>query len=283
MLGDAFLMVPTLIPQLGSGFPAIVLLPARDSYAVAREVILTEANDKAIHKHLYAALAETIAARNANPLMPEPHLTLGLYVKALASADQPRTYFERVAFLAPRMPELWYHRGAVELADNHSDKAWQDWRKCLSLADRFLDLILADAARELRPQELIDKVIPERGDLLVKAAVLLYPKQKEIRKVFHQAALAALQRQPDLQSPAQLRLKMNLQREFGFRAQAYQTAHQLLLIEPLATDVRVELAKMYIETKNTDAAKREIDRIMVLDPRNDKIPDLLKRLNEKNK
>jgi O-antigen ligase/tetratricopeptide (TPR) repeat protein len=283
VFADSWLAPASLIPPTGAGFSAIVLAVSWDAHWVARNELLDERRLEATRKHFYIALSHAIAARNANPLMPEPHLTLGLYAQALRQGDSQGRYFDRVKFLAPRLPEVWYHSGMAEFTADHHAEAWKDWRVCLSLTDRFLDLILFRAAPVLKPQELIDKVLPERAEPLVKAAGRLFPRedQRADRQIFYEAALGVLKRQTEPLSPGQLRLKMRLDRELGHLELAQRAAQQLLGLEPMNYDVRLELAEIYFAQAQYDNAMRELRAVHAASPGNEKANKLLDELKKK--
>jgi O-antigen ligase/tetratricopeptide (TPR) repeat protein len=282
VLGDYFMLAPSAVPPMAAGFPAVVISVSSDAHWVARNELLDQAREQATRKHLYQALAQYIAARNANPLMPEPHLTLGLYAQALQTGDRASAYFDRVKFLAPRLPEVWYYSGSEELAAGRKDQAWKDWRKCLSLTDRYLDLILYRSARLLEPAELVAKVLPERPELLVKAATRLYPRDNQwsARAPFLRAALTALEQQTEPLSAAQLKMQMQLQRQFQMWPAAQQTARQLLALQPLNYEVRLELAELYFLTKDYEKAMTEVRAVRTADPRNVKAEALFQRLQK---
>ena len=136
------------------------------------------------------------------------------------------------------------------------------------------------SARLLEPAELIAKVLPERAELLVKTATRLYPRENQwpARAPFLRAALTALEHQLEPLSPAQLKVKMQLQRQFQMWPAAQQTALQLLALQPLNYEVRLELAELYFLTKDYDKAMTEVRAVRTADPRNDKAEALFQRL-----
>jgi O-antigen ligase/tetratricopeptide (TPR) repeat protein len=282
VMGDTFLIAPSLIPAMGAGVPAVVLSVSWDAHWVGRGALLDQVREQAARQYLYKALAQTIAARHANPLMPEPHLTLGLYASALQTGDRQLAYFDRVKFLTPRLPDVWYYSGAEELDSGHSTQAWQDWRECLKLGDRYLDLILFRAAGSLSPPDLIAKVLPARADTLVKAAARLYPRDNQAagRDLFYHAALDALLRQNEPLPAPQLRLKLQLQRQLGLLAPALQTALQLQAVLPLDYDARYDLAELYYLTGDRASALREARAVRDARPSNDKAQALLERIEK---
>ena len=119
------------------------------------------------------------------------------HVDEFAKADPREAYLERAKFLAPDDPELWYRCGTLELADGRPDRAWASWRRSLELSDGHLPEILDRSAALLSPHDILRRVLPDRPDLLLKAALHLYPEPGEGRRPFLERALAILEERTD--------------------------------------------------------------------------------------
>jgi O-antigen ligase/tetratricopeptide (TPR) repeat protein len=282
-LADAFLMAPSVLVGMGASFPGVVQSAGWDAHWLARAELLNRAHEKALRQHLFPALAESIAARNANPLMPEPQLMLALYADALAGGESQAQYFDRVKFIAPRLPEVWFYSGLAALGVNDSEKTWQDWRKCLSVNDVFLDQIIFRAARQLPPDKLIAKVLPDQPDILVKAGTRLFPNdaQRRERLTFYRAALEAFKRQQQTPTLEQLKLKLQVERALGLFTDSLKTAREVVDKAPTDSDARMELAQAYYDTNQYAESIRELRIVQRSAPSNPKIEPLREALLKK--
>ena len=139
------------------------------------------------------ALRHFLRSRDACPLRAATHMDIAEHVDEFAKADPREAYLARAKFLSPDDPELWERCGTLELADGLPDQAWASWRQSLELSDGHLPEILDRSAALLGPHDILGRILPHRPDLLLKAALHLYPEPGERRRPFLERALAILE------------------------------------------------------------------------------------------
>jgi hypothetical protein len=278
-------VAPSLVGPMAAGFPAVVMSLSWDAHWVARSELLDRAREQAAGKHLRLALENCLAARNASPLMYHPHLALALSVESSTGFEPQRAHLDRVKFLAPRLPDVWYYSGLEYLAAKQDEKAWPEWHRCLSLTDRYLDPILYRAVRSMAVQDVIVKVLPDRPDLLLKAGARLFPRddQKAGLTIFRRAALSSFDRQPPPLSAPQLKVKLQLQQEFEQVGPALQTCRQLLASEPGNTALRLQLAELCFAAEQFVEARTEVRSVLLAEPNNARALALRERLDTRAK
>jgi hypothetical protein len=164
--------------------------------------------------YLVPAMRHYLVARDLCPLLGIPHLQLANLASEMSQADPSNRYLERAKQLIPFDPQLWYLFGFYELLDDEKEKAWASWRRSLELSDQYLTEILNVARTLSSPSELIENILPDKPDLLLRAALQLYPQPEASaeREPFLAKALALLNRlEPEMKS-AELHLRATIHR-----------------------------------------------------------------------
>lgn len=268
-IGQSFMMAPSL-RALGIGVPPLILSAGWNADVVAHSELVGKAQQTINRERLHAALGNVLAARNANPLLAETHLTLGIYGSNLPKADPPRAYFDRVAFLTPRLPDVWYYSGLERLARREEAQAWDDWRRCLGLSDRFLDPIMARGVPGLSASDFVAKVLPDRPEIITKAGARgrQWFRLKGGQCRFWKAALQSCERQPQPLSLSSLRIKAQSQKLLGDHEQARLSYRQLLARNSDLPGDHIDLAWVHWQLHEVDDARRELGAVLGRDPRN---------------
>jgi O-antigen ligase len=227
---DNVLLGPALPLALPGGFAVVVVGPAWNLHWFGRGALEMRAREEAVNKHVPPALHHYVAARNACPLVPEAQLALGVNADRLPGAQPREVYFQRAQFLSPRMPEVWYYSGLDHLTRNQPEQAWQDWRQCLALSDRYLDAILFRSVRLLNARQLLAKVLPAQPHRIVQAGDRLFsrPDKQSAHADFLRNALASFD--PREQSLSVNELRYELARLLVLRNDDQQAMQQLLLV-----------------------------------------------------
>jgi hypothetical protein len=130
---------------------------------------------KLSREHLGPGLRHCLLARDLCPLLARPQVRLADYAHRLAAGDARGAYLRRAKTLVPFDPEIWYFSGLQELLDGRTDEAWQSWHHSLELSGQRLPDIVHHAAPLLTPAEILDRLLPDKPDLLYQAAFELYP------------------------------------------------------------------------------------------------------------
>jgi hypothetical protein len=126
-------------------------------------------------QHLVPGLRHCLLARDLCPLLSRAQVRLADYADRLAAGDSRGNYLGRAKTLVPFDPEIWYFSGLQELLDGRTDDAWESWRRSLELSGQRLPEIVHHAAPVLSPAEILERLLPDKPDLLYQAAFELYP------------------------------------------------------------------------------------------------------------
>ncbi len=281
VLSDQFVAGPSLVGLMGTGFPVMVMSASWDAHYLARAELLAEEQERLTRTAIPQALQPCIRARNACPLTPEPHLTLAIYAGALERGESARAYLDRVEFLTPRLPEVWYYSGLDHLGRGANEAAWADWRRCLDLSDVYFDAILVRAARALSAEELLAKVIPDRPEVILRAANRLFPREEMVagRALYRRAALASFARQKQPLPLDQLLIKARLEYTLGLYPEAEQSYRSLLGRDPRNADAHFELARLYFDRRDYTEALRETRAVLARQPNHRGAQELLDALS----
>jgi hypothetical protein len=131
-------------------------------------------------KHLWPGLRHALRARDLCPALARPHVLIAEHTDKLLKGDSRLTYFQRAKFLVPFDPEIWFFCGFQELQAEQEDQAWANFRRSLELSDRRLPDILLASWEHLKPNQLIDRVLPGKPETLLAAALELYPQPENL-------------------------------------------------------------------------------------------------------
>lgn len=239
-----------------------------------------EQRDTETTQYLVKGLRNALFARDLGPLLPIPNARIAFYRDELETADPRSVYLERVKFLAPADPQLWYLCGLQEVADQRTDEAWNSWRRSLQLSDRFLTRILDRAAAFLAPQELLDKILPDQPTLLLAAAMYLYPQPEAVqdRRPFMVKAIGLYNSQWGPMNSTHWYTKGVLHIQLGepdMAIQAYKTA---LASNPGQVGWRFELAQLLYQQGRLKESRRELVVIRGQQPNHTAAGALLEQL-----
>ncbi len=181
------------------------------------EAHLWEAEHSKEAGHRAAAVRQLLAARDLCPLMVQPHLKLAALRDEFSSSDSACVYLEGVAtLLGPTDARLWFLRGGGEQAAGNEEAAWKCWRRSLELADDHLLDILKRLGDKPDPEAVVDRLLPDKAEMLVEAARQLYPDEAdiELRRPFLQRAVKLLQQRSGVQAK-DLHLRGRIQAGLG--------------------------------------------------------------------
>jgi tetratricopeptide (TPR) repeat protein len=200
-----------------------------------------------LREYLVPALRHLLRSRDACPLRAEAHMEIAERLEEFAEAEPREAYLERAKFLAPDDPGLWERCGILEIRDGRPDQAWLSWRHAIELSESRLPQILARCTGRLSPLDILGRVVPDRPEVLLKAAQELYPQPGEGRRPFLERALALLEKRPPPPAPADLHLKGSIHRALGQPDEAVVAYRAALDRQPLELDWRYDLAEVLLE------------------------------------
>jgi tetratricopeptide (TPR) repeat protein len=240
--------------------PALASAPSWLVASAAREAAWKNDEQQLARTYLLPALGHSFQARDLCPLMARPQMRIAAHVARLERADPCSAYLGRAKRLRPSDPELWYFAGVQEIQDGRPDEAWQSWRRSLECSGRYLPEILDRGAKLLPPADLVNKVLPDRPDLLLAVASQLYPQPEALaqRRPFLEKALALLANRPDLMKAKDLQVKASIHRSLGQPEEALAAYREALAREPQQVGWRYEFAKLLYQQGRLQEARHEL-------------------------
>ena len=123
--------------------------------------------------------------------------------------------------------------------------------------------------RHLSPDDILRRILPDRPDLLLEAALHLYPQPGEGRRPFLEQALAILEKRPDALGAADLHVKASIHRALGQPVEALAAYRASLDREPLQLAWRYELAELLYEQNRFQESFQELLKVQMMQPEND--------------
>jgi O-antigen ligase/tetratricopeptide (TPR) repeat protein len=246
----------------------------------AHEVAVAMDMRMATGQHLVSALAAYQQARDACPLVEEPHRALARYHMLYQQADSKETYLARAKYLAPGIPLVWYDIGSLELATD-PEQALASWRRCLELNGDHLRQILDESRTRFPAATVRDQLLPENAEILLGAALYLYPDDQDARRPFVERALAALQRQEGPYGYPHWKLKAQTYRLLDQQGEAVKAYRAALTWQPRDLRSRLELAGCLYQENRLDEARHEVQMVLSQDPRNAEAFVLQRQVEEK--
>ncbi|HEY7154157.1 MAG TPA: O-antigen ligase family protein [Gemmataceae bacterium] len=213
------------------------------------------------------ALREYVRARDACPLYGVAHLGIANYADRLERGDAPEDYLRRAKLLLPGQAKWWYLCGLREFALGRSEDAWATWRHSLELSGDFLGPILGQTA-DLSTDKLLEKVLPDRPDVLLAAALRLYPDADalEEQRPFLEKALRLLESKSQRLAARELHVKAGVYKALDQPDKAVQSYREALDREPSQTSWRFEFALYLYELGKFEEARRELVAVLAQDP-----------------
>jgi O-antigen ligase/tetratricopeptide (TPR) repeat protein len=247
----------------------------------APEVLDPALVPEAGRRHLNAALAEYLTARDLCPLLAGPQARLAAYQGWLRQADPRGAYLDRACRLAPYDADLWYAAGLEQLRAGRPDRAWRSWRHALEWSDRYLGPIVHESARVLGPGEIARNVLPDSPAQLLAAAACLYPGPDDTpgRRPFAEKAVAALARQPGPPTARNLHLLGRARAFLGQPAAALTAYEAALAKRPGELSWNVEYAQLLGRHGRAPEARRRLSAVLRRQPTHAAARQLLEQLS----
>jgi len=110
---------------------------------------------------LASALRDLVLARRDCPLIPDVHVGIAELCPPADAASADRIHVDRARRLASGNVDVLFRCGLVDYRAGRYERAWPAWRASLTLFPRYLDNVIELAGRQLSPEQLVEKVLPE--------------------------------------------------------------------------------------------------------------------------
>lgn len=244
-------------------------------------------NRRAALEQTTLALQEYLRARDDCPLLSGAHLGIAAYASRLKRGDGAKDYLRRTKFLTPGQAEMWYVCGLQEFMLNRPEDAWATWRHCLELSDDYLPHVLRRTTG-LKPDRLVEKVLPDKPSVLLAAALRLYPDAGAVneRRPFLEKALGLLEAKSAKLTPRELLMKAQVHKALDQPERAVESYRILLDRDPSQADRRLEFARYLYDLGKLEEAGHELSVVLAQKPNHGAARELLsvvvrERLHEK--
>lgn len=217
---------------------------------------------------LLPALRHCLKGRACCPVSPGPYLGLAAEATLLPLGVPSATYLSQVRQLAPCDPLLLYYCGLQELRNGQKEEAWQSWRDCLEISDRYLSAILTHSSKLLPVEEVIEKILPEQPLLLWAAAKSLFPQADADpeRAPFLQKTLELLTAKTTALSNEELLTKARVQKALQQSQESVASYRELLLRDPFRPEWRWELAQYLYAQGQFPQSLKELEIVLAQEP-----------------
>jgi hypothetical protein len=272
-----------ILAPLGQRPLALALAVDFVGAARARETHRRQEEEKLSQRYLEPALRHALEARDLCPLMSKPHARLAVYASRLRQADSRSAYLARAKMLASTDPELFFQAGLDEFLSGNVDDACQSWRRSLELSSLYLPQILPLASQKLGAADMLEKILPDKPDILIAAANQLYPATGSVsdRRPFLERAVTALENRPPPWKAEDIRLKGSLLATLGRLTEAEAAYQAALLQQPRQAPWRFELARILVQDGQLKEAQRELRIVRAQEPGNAEARNLLDLVERK--
>lgn len=227
---------------------------------------------------LRESLRAAAATRDLAPTFAKPHVRLALLRDQFQEAQQPIWYLERAVRSAPSDPMIWFACGKHRYDSGDFDGAWRDWKRSLALRDTFLDPIFKDAFEQITPFEILDKVLPERPELIYKVAQQIIRDSglpSRLLAPYFKRALELLDQREANRSAKDEMLRGILLQNLNRPAESIVAFQHALEKDPAMIDCRLKLANQLYESSRFEEAAKEAMLVLNRDPFNQEAKELV--------
>jgi hypothetical protein len=224
-----------------------------------------------LNEAIIPGMRHMIDARNDCPLLARPQIRLAAFGHYLYRADPSDDYWQRAERLAPADSDFWYLRGAHALKATLKKEAWSYWRRSLQLSPRRLQEIVIAAYPQLGSNPvggLLEYILPENPEQLVKTAELLRDSAEGRLKPFYAAAEKLLDARTDDLSAQEYFLKARCSEQLGATDKALRAYRLALDLNPSQLEWRWKYALLLYDAEKFTEARREMREVLKVWPQN---------------
>jgi len=168
----------------------------------------------------------------------------------------------------PNHPDVWYASGLEYLREGRREAAWAAWHRSLELSDRHLDAILDRTLPDPAPAVVVERLLPDRPEILVRAAQRLFPAPEAAgqREPFLRAALAALTRHGQPLPAEALYLRSTIHEALRQPDEAAAACREAVLHAPGNANWRYEYARLLRRLDRLSEAQQELVVLLARHP-----------------
>jgi hypothetical protein len=212
-----------------------------------------------IRRYLVPAARCFLEARRCCPVLALSYARLASLDYLLERGEPVHVHAERALRLVGSDSRLIALIARVAFQAGEPDLVARCWRRALEVGGENWAWIADAAGAELRPEQILDQVLPPGGRYALRFADRLYsvPEDRAIRERFLQTALARLPDEPGLSPAERLWLEAQARARLGERERARPQMEAALRSEPLRGDWREEFVDWLIAWGDPEEAHRQ--------------------------
>lgn len=220
------------------------------------------------------------AAAEACPLLVDPHLLLARLALLSGDPNQDQASLARARRARPASPEVLFRCGLLEWQAGRLEQAACDWRRSLELGFRRAEEVFRRAEERMSLPYLVDKVLPDRPELLVSLARNRYAgaRHGNARQLIAERCQRLLDRVP-LAADERHYLRGATWLLQSRPAAAIDEYEQAVALRPRDTEWRYELAALLQAQGRLPQAHEHVCLCVATDPRNGVYRRLLEQIN----
>ncbi|MDV6032211.1 MAG: hypothetical protein F9B45_19415 [Phycisphaera sp. RhM] len=240
--------------------------------AKASQIAMERLDSPAAHMLLVDLINEhSIIAMKLCPLAWEPSVWLANYGRHQKNNQERLDDLRWARTLHPGDPNLAFLTGQLALNESGLSEAVEHWNESLTYSAKYLHDVLSLVDTKLGPDEIIERLLP--ADPVVTLAAALYFDRKQDSGARDQCAERTLQL---LATPSATKRRLDegtlyemQSRCYGMLGKPEESIHSLRLAlnhGPTKVAWRIQLARRLMESRQLDAAIREVRIVLTLDP-----------------
>ncbi len=230
-----------------------------------------------VQEYLVPATRSFLEARRCCPIWADPHIQLAGFDYLFTEADQGLTYLQRGLDLCGAESGPLLLVGLLAAQRGEVDLASKAWRRSLEARPGNWTEIVDVAGVTLGPQQLLDEVLPESGDLAVKMGDRLYyspisplgrnsglPDAERI--AFMEEALRRLRLDNELPNAERLSLEARALSRLDRRDEAVDAMERAIMLSSRTIAYRVELARWLLDWDRIEEANQLVEDSLRIRP-----------------
>jgi tetratricopeptide (TPR) repeat protein len=272
-------------PPAAPGFVAPAwALPSGWTGSITWETAVASEKKEAFRKHMVPALQRYLLARDLCPLLSKPQIRLAASVPYLAKADPALAYVNRAKRVVTNDPDLLFLFGVQEILLGQRERAIDSWHRSLALSDRNVEAVLQLGKGALTPSEWAERVLPEKPEVLLAAAVRLYPQAgaMEERRPLLEKSLVLMKAQGPSLKAENFYVQAQIHQHLGQTVDALKAYQKAVSLVPRQSVWRLAYARLLHADGKEAEATRELYTILEYQPHHPEARALLVEIDRAN-
>jgi O-antigen ligase len=225
------------------------------------------------------ARAQAVRAQLQCPLNTDTHERL--LKLAVRRGSDPTRELERLAKLNPSDPATWYALGRINLKRGCQSAGWRCWQNALRSNAGYVQPIAQAVPDLIRPDELLEHVLPENSGLILSAAdaVPAGAWGTASSESFLRKALLLLQDKASQRSADDWLMAARICSRLNDPDTAALSYGEALARSPLSVPWRLEFSEFLYRSERLVEARRELVLVLGQEPGNQVAKGLFERVD----